>query len=250
MERNPVLLIHGINDTAKIFQRMRTHLEARGWEVHAISLSPNNGDVGLDELARQVDCYVKRTFGRAHAIDLVGFSMGGIVCRYYLQKLGGLARVDRFITISSPHHGSLMAYLCGNVGCEQMRPNSPFLRDLNHQLDQLNQVQFTSIWTPLDLMILPASSSSLPIGTEIKVPVLGHAWMVSDPTVLVAVTSALSRPLDHNSRKQDSRKQDADNPDLGNHESASVAISDVAIGDRRSLSARVPQTQLPGERNI
>lgn len=234
MERNPVLLIHGINDTAKIFRRMRTHLEARGWEVHAISLSPNNGDAGLDELALQVDRYVESTFSHSRSIDLVGFSMGGIICRYYLQKLGGLARVDRFITLSSPHNGSLMAYLRWNIGCEQMRPNSPFLRDLNRQLDQLNQVQFTSIWTPMDLMILPATSSSLPIGTEIKIPVLGHAWMVSDPTALLAVTTALSRPLHHDSYTHDSYTYDSRSASLRSH---------------RSPSALVPQTQLPGERN-
>ncbi len=219
MQRNPVLLIHGINDTAQIFRRMQTYLEVRGWPTHAISLTPNDGTDGLDQLAMQVDRYVAATFSRSQPIDLLGFSMGGVVCRYYLQRLGGLARVERFITVSAPHQGSLMAYLRWNAGCEQMRPQSPFLRDLNRQLDQLNQVQFTSIWTPFDLMILPATSSSLPIGSEIKIPVLAHAWMVSDPTVLLAVTTALSRPVERPAR-----------PD--------------ALGRRRSPSDRVPQTPL------
>ncbi|WP_448560518.1 esterase/lipase family protein [Trichothermofontia sp.] len=224
MERNPVLLIHGINDTAKIFRRMRAYLEVRGWEVHAISLSPNNGDSGLDELALQIDRYVEQTFARSRPIDLLGFSMGGIICRYYVQRLGGIARVERLITLASPHNGSLMAYLRWNIGCEQMRPNSPFLRDLNRQLEQLTQVQFTSIWTPMDLMILPAVSSSLPIGTDIKLSVLAHAWMVSDPGVLLAVATALSRPLNQNARRTP-----AEHP--------------------QSLIDRVPQTRLPDERN-
>jgi len=215
MQRNPVLLIHGIHDTARIFHRMQAYLEARGWPVHTLSLQPNDGTEGLDKLAKQVDRYVETTFSRSCPIDLLGFSMGGLVCRYYLQKLGGLARVERFITLSAPHKGSLWAYFRWNEGCAQMRPNSPFIQELNRQLDQLNQVQFTSIWTPMDLMIIPAASSSLPIGTEIKLPVLAHAWMVSDPTVLLAVTTALSRPLEH----------------------------------RRSPSAPVPQTPLRGGRN-
>lgn len=202
MQRNPVLLIHGINDTAQIFHQMRTYLEGHGWSTHALSLIPNDGTAGLDQLAMQVDHYVTTTFRRSQPIDLLGFSMGGVVCRYYLQRLGGLARVERFITLSAPHQGSLLAYLRWNQGCEQMRPNSAFLQDLNSQLEQLNQVQFTSIWTPFDLMILPATSSSLPIGTEIKVPVLAHAWMVSDPRVLLAVTMALRRPLEHPAQPQ------------------------------------------------
>lgn len=221
MQRNPVLLIHGINDTAQIFRRMKTYLEVRGWPVHTLSLQPNDGTEGLDQLALQVDRYVATTFRRSQPIDLLGFSMGGVVCRYYLQRLGGLARVERFITLSAPHQGSLMAYLRWNTGCEQMRPNSAFLRDLNSQLEQLNQVQFTSIWTPLDLMILPATSSSLPIGTEIKIPVLAHAWMVSDPMVLLAVTTALSRPLERPTHHES----------LENHRSPSDPVPQTPLRD-------------------
>ena len=112
----PTLLIHGIFDTDALFQKMRYHLQLHGRDVHCLNLTPNNGDVGLDELAQQIVNYVDSRFDTGETIDLVGFSMGGLVARYYVQRLGGLERVRRFITISSPHNGTCTAFLRWNKG--------------------------------------------------------------------------------------------------------------------------------------
>ncbi|MBP0011820.1 MAG: alpha/beta fold hydrolase [Roseofilum sp. SBFL] len=191
--RNPVLLIHGIDDTGAVFRKMAVVLEGQGWLTHALDLVPNNGQVGLDRLAEQIQGYVERTFSQDTRFDIVAFSMGGIISRYYLQRLGGLERCDRFITLSSPHHGSLMSYVRQNPGCVQMRPNSQFLQDLNRDFDRLNSVQFTSIWTPNDLMILPAKSSNVPVGKNITVPVLIHPWMLTDDRIIELVGQYLKK---------------------------------------------------------
>lgn len=193
--RHPVLLIHGIDDTVALFEQITSYLQVRGWPVHSLDLIPNNGNEGLDTLAQQVVEYVEQSFAPEQPIDLIGFSMGGIVSRYYVQRLGGIHRVKRFITISSPHQGTWTAYLRPNRGASQMRRNSPFLDDLNRDAAVLDHLNFTSIWTPLDLMIVPAHSSRMPIGTEIQIPVTLHSLMMSDPRVLRAVADALSQPL-------------------------------------------------------
>jgi triacylglycerol lipase len=191
---NPVLLIHGIDDTTQVFNTMTQYLKDRDWQVHRLNLVPNNGDRGLDQLAQQIATYVDEHFEAGQPFDLVGFSMGGIVSRYYLQRLGGLDRVQRFITISSPHQGTWMGFLRWNAGASQMRPHSPFLEDLNQDLDQLKQVQFTSIWTSLDLMILPANSSVLPVGDQFQIPVALHPWMLRDRRVLELLVTVLQQP--------------------------------------------------------
>ena len=122
LSKNPVLMIHGIDDTAAVFNRMTTYLSGRGWSTHRLSLIPNNGSVGLDRLAHQVADYSDRHFPKGRPFDLVGFSMGGLVSRYYLQRLGGLDRVHRFISLSAPHNGSWAAHLRWNHGAAQMRP--------------------------------------------------------------------------------------------------------------------------------
>lgn len=195
MSLNPVLLLHGIDDTDAIFHKMIPYLQSQGWEVYSLSMIPNNGKVGLDKLAQQVAEYADKIFKPEQAIDLIGFSMGGIVGRYYVQRLGGIDRIQRFITISSPHQGTLTAYGRFNLGCIQMKPHSAFLDDLNQDIAQLERLNFTSIWTPFDLMILPANSSHLPVGKEKKIPVGAHAWMVTDSRSLRAVAEALLEPI-------------------------------------------------------
>jgi triacylglycerol lipase len=192
--RNPILLIHGIGDDQRVFDSMAAYLGDRGWAIHCLDLQPNKGQIGLDQLALQICEYVQAHLADG-PFDLLGFSMGGIVSRYYLQRLGGLLKVQRFITLSSPHNGTVTAYARQRPGVKQMRPGSAFLRDLNSTLEDLQQVQFTSLWTPCDLMILPAHSSRLPVGRMGQIPVLAHPLMLRDRRVFEAVATALSRPL-------------------------------------------------------
>ena len=193
--RNPVLLIHGITDTTLVFRQMTEYLIAQGWSVHSFNLTPNNGAMPLEKLAVQVADYVTKTFDPKQPLDLIGFSMGGIVSRYYIQRLGGIERVQRFISISAPNNGTLTGYLSGRPGCAQMRPGSPLLRDLNQDSEMLDRLNFTVIWTPFDLMIVPPSSSQMQVGKEVIVQAPLHSWMLADEQCLKAVAAALSQPI-------------------------------------------------------
>lgn len=192
---NPVLLVHGINDTAAVFHKMAPYLTQRGWTVYDISLLPNTGEAGLDSLAVQVADYIAKTFAPEQPLDLVGFSMGGIVSRYYVQRLGGIKRVQRFITISAPNNGTWAGYFHNGEGCCQMRPDSGLLYDLNRDVEMLEQLNFTSIWTPYDLIILPPKSSQMPVGKDVQLPILFHPWMITDIRAIKTVAEALSEPL-------------------------------------------------------
>ncbi len=194
-KRNPVLLVHGWLDTTAKFDKMAAHLRSSGWEVHCFDLVPNLGNIELEKLADQVADYVARTFESDRLFDLIGFSMGGIVSRYYVQRLGGIDRVQRFIAISSPHQGTLTGYALNLPGIAQMRPKSAFLEDLNQDASMLERLNFTSMWTPFDGIILPAKSSQMPVGREIKFNVPIHAWMVSDDRVIQAVAKELEAPV-------------------------------------------------------
>jgi triacylglycerol esterase/lipase EstA (alpha/beta hydrolase family) len=76
-----------------------------------------------------------------------------------------------------------------------MRPNSPFLADLNADVQMLRKINFTSIWTPYDLMIVPAKSSQLGIGKEVNLPVLLHPLMLTDNRSLEIVAETLTSPV-------------------------------------------------------
>jgi triacylglycerol lipase len=187
----PVVLVHGIFDTCKIFTTMANWLKIRGFRPLAVNLSPSSGATGLEALAAQIGPFADQRLPPGQRFDLIGFSMGGLVSRYYVQQLGGMGRVDRLITISAPHHGTYSAYLLDNQGSRQMRPGSVFLKELNRDAAQLERVRFASIWTPLDLMIVPANSSRLGVGEEFRIPVALHPWMLRSPRSLEVVAKLL-----------------------------------------------------------
>lgn len=190
-DKNPVVLVHGIFCTANEMRHIEGYLRNGGWTVYAVSLKPNSGRIGIDELASQLDKFIKDHIQPNQKFDLVGFSMGGLVCRYYIQRLGGLPRIEHFITISTPHHGTWLAYLLNNAGAKQMRVNSEFICGLNKDIDTLSSLKFTSIWSPFDLMIIPASSSHLNFGNEIKIFGILHPLMVHIHKCIKAIKAEL-----------------------------------------------------------
>lgn len=195
---HPVLLVHGIWDSGEKLAPMRRHLEGRGiGPVEAIDLRPNDGSAPLEVLAGQLSRAVEALRARtgAERIDLVGFSMGSLVSRFYLQRLGGKDAVRRFVSISGPHQGTWTAYFTRKRGGLQMRPGSAFLRELEADADPFGDVEVTCLYTPLDLMIFPSSSSLLTHAKTVKTfPVALHHLMLTDEGVLSAVTETLLAP--------------------------------------------------------
>ncbi len=188
----PVILIHGIWNRAEIFTKLKAYLEASGRSVYALSMTPCNGDACLESLAQQVAAFVDSRLAPEQRFDLLGFSMGGLISRYYVQHLGGLDRVRTFVTVSAPHQGTLLALGSDRPGIRQMCPGSDFLKALNQNKDCLKTLQFFSFWTPFDLLILPPWSSALGIGKEQRLMVPSHNRMIQDQQALAAIAQSLS----------------------------------------------------------
>jgi triacylglycerol lipase len=196
MAPNPVVLVHGLYDTSVKFKTLAAYLENKGWSVYRLNLIPNDGTGCLKQLAQQLAEFVNHNFSPEQKIDLVGFSMGGLVTRFYLQRLGGIEHFQRYISISAPNQGTIVAYAQSLEGIKQMRPGSALIQDINQDWAKFQgQLQTTTIWTPYDLLIIPAKSSCLGLGKELSVPVWVHAWMVDDPRVWAIVAQSLSEPI-------------------------------------------------------
>jgi triacylglycerol lipase len=170
---------------------MKRLLESRGWHAYAISLKPNDASVPFSAMARQLDAFVVDIFPNGEKFDLVAFSMGGLVSRYYIQNMGGYRRVRHFVTISTPNHGTVWARLSGRAGVKEMRPDSSMLRQLNGDLGTLAALHYTSIYTPFDLSIIPAVSSRMPGARNVVCWCPLHPLMVMMPGPLRAVERAL-----------------------------------------------------------
>lgn len=192
IEKHPVILVHGIWDTSAIFAPLAQALGQEGWSIYSLNLIPNDGSVRLEKLGEQLADFIQQTLPPHQKINLIGFSMGGLVSRYYIQRLGGLERTDHFITVSSPHKGTFTAYVRDLPGYLCMRPHSDFLRNLAKDIDTLNQINFTSLWTPFDAMIVPANSSLLGIGKEIQLNVFLHHLMIRNSQSIRTIIETLN----------------------------------------------------------
>lgn len=186
------VLVHGIFQSGYSFRMLKTRLEKRGIQVLVPKLKPRDGRGGLDQIAAGLKQDIDAAFGPKQRIAVVGFSMGGIVSRHYLQELGGADRCDTFITISSPHHGTQTAWLYPTKGAEQMRPGSPFLSDLEKSENRLGRIPVVSYHTPHDLVILPANSSVWDRAENVSFNVALHPLMLYSNPVLTDIERRLA----------------------------------------------------------
>jgi triacylglycerol lipase len=191
-----VVLVHGFLDTGRIMESMARHLDGDGHHCLVPSLRPNDGRDGLPAMARQLQDFLEGELEEGERFALVGFSMGTLISRYYLQELDGHRRVEAFFSISGPHDGTWTAYLYPGEGVRQMRPGSSFLRSLDNSSHPLESLPVTCYWTPFDLMIIPADSCRWSRGEEVRIPSLVHRWMVSDRRLLQDLSERLRRNLD------------------------------------------------------
>ncbi|MFD1218310.1 esterase/lipase family protein [Microbulbifer celer] len=189
------ILVPGIFDRGKSMHRIKDNLEKAGFRAHYINLKPNSGWHGLEPLAQQVHDLVETVTEHGETCAVVGFSMGGIVARYYLQRLGGTARVHKLVTISSPHFGSFWARFLPYRGGRQLCIGSDFLNDLNREIALLEPTAPVSIWTPYDITVVPHSSSCLPLGRSFCIPVSLHRWVPLNRKVIELVTTELKTAL-------------------------------------------------------
>jgi triacylglycerol lipase len=187
----PVILVHGIHSDAGCMRRLGKHLQAQGRVVFAPTLSRCTGVVPIETLAEELAAYVDQNLP-GKKFDLVAFSMGGLVSRYYIQRLGGARQVDHFVTMATPHNGTRMAWLHPGEGVRQMRPRSPFLQDLQKDAHVLQTIRFTSLYTPLDTVVVPARSSAVPQARNVAMWATIHPSFLLEKRCLNAVSNILA----------------------------------------------------------
>lgn len=193
-ETRHVVLVHGFLETGNAFNFMKRKLEKQGFICHIPKLRPSDGRGGLERLAQGLKNDINQTLGPDQDFSIIAFSMGGLVSRHYLQELGGAPRCRHLFTISSPHHGTRAAWLYPTLGASQMRPGSEFLATLDRSEHRLGSMPVVSYRTPLDLIILPATSSVWDRAENIEHPALLHPLMVTSGTVIRDISRRLSAP--------------------------------------------------------
>lgn len=190
--RGRVVLVHGYGDVGGSLDFIRKRLETEGFQCISPSLVPSDAKFGLEDLAKKLQREIELHFGRRSEFAIVGFSMGGLLARYYVQELGGARFCRALFTISTPHYGTFAAYLHSGRGALQMRPGSRFLENLNETQDGCDSLLTVAYWTPLDVMIFPSCNSRWRRRRNVLIWEMHHARMLSNPRLTWHITNALA----------------------------------------------------------
>lgn len=186
-----VFLVHGIFDDGCLFKKMHQYLQGFGIDAIVPTLKPADARHGIQDLAHKLADYIQAHTQHNEQFSIVGFSMGGIVSRVYLQELGGASRCVHFHTISSPHHGSILAYFFFGQGAQDLRPNSNLLKRLQQSQNTLRHINIFSYRTPFDQMILPSKSSHWSIAHNFVMYAPVHRLMLRNKQVLENIKNNL-----------------------------------------------------------
>jgi pimeloyl-ACP methyl ester carboxylesterase len=192
----PILLIHGMADNRSVFTLLRLGLRRRGFgQVTTMNYSILTGDVRVAaaQLAEEVEALVSETgYERIH---VVGHSMGGLIARYYVTRLGGDERVHTLVTLGSPHHGTYAAYAWNSRIMQQLRPGSPLLQELEQPVEGC-RTRFLCYWSDIDQLMFPQRTAALDHPdlnvTNVEMHGVGHMSLPIMQSVVHGIGAALA----------------------------------------------------------
>jgi len=187
----PVLLLHGVGCNAGVWHGFHRYLDSRGIGP-AYTLSYGPPLASIEHFAAQVAgriAEIESATGASQVV-LIGHSMGGLVARAYLRQYGG-ARVRRLITIGTPHHGSMHAWLMTGICLSQMRPGSEWLASFKETAEQADGVPVVSVWSWHDSMVTPQTSSRIKWGRNVVVSGVAHNALLDDRNVWTLVAAEI-----------------------------------------------------------
>lgn len=219
----PVVLVHGTDSSAySDYAALSPMLADAGFCVFALNFGrdPARQTYGTEDMAIsgvQVATFVEqvRTATGAEKVDIVGYSQGATVSRYFINRLGGAQYVSNWVGMASPSYGGVF-YGLGpaaqavpgavdmltptlTTAVVQQMQGSNFLTALNSGGDTVAGVKYTTVSSNVDEMIQPFTNMALhgPNATNLVLQDLcpinmsGHFQLAYDPYALQLVVNAL-----------------------------------------------------------
>ena len=156
-----------------------TSSELNNWSYN----TSQSNKTTASQIATKVDQILAAT--GAAKVDVITHSMGGLSSRWYAKFLGGDQKIDEWVSLGGPNHGTSTANLCfWNTSCFEMRPCSSFLNALN-SVDETpgTTVRYRTWWSPCDEVINPDSSVALSGATNTQTACMSHSSLHQNATV-------------------------------------------------------------------
>ena len=159
-----MLLVHGFNGSGASWHTMKDRLRGAGYPRLGRRHDYDSGISNVDVARRSAPKSTAAT-GRTGAskVDVIAHSMGTISARYYVEHLGGAAKVDAFVSLAGVNQGTLWAVGCAVlVSCREMVPEVVVARpSLGECRGRRPTTRFGAWWSPCDPAILPPTNAEL-----------------------------------------------------------------------------------------
>ncbi|MFI7577296.1 esterase/lipase family protein [Micromonospora sp. NPDC049497] len=185
---DPILFVHGWNSSASTWNTMISRFQANGWpasHLRAFSYNTSQSNATTAEIVRQeVETLLANT--GASKVDIVTHSMGGLSSRYYLKNIAS-TKVDRWVSLGGPNHGTSSANTCFSTACVEMRIGSTFLANLNATDETPGTPTYGTWWSRCDGVINPTDSTVLSGAKNTRTACIGHMSLQTDATVYAGV---------------------------------------------------------------
>ncbi|MFG1661197.1 esterase/lipase family protein [Micromonospora chersina] len=182
---NPVLFVHGWNSSASTWNTMIGRFQADGWpssHLRAFSYDTSRSNATTAQVvAQEVDKLLAAT--GATKVDIVTHSMGALSSRYYLKYLASSGKVDRWVSLGGPNHGTSSANTCSSTACVEMRVGSTFLADLNAGDETPGAFGYGTWRSPCDGVINPVDSTVLAGASNTRTACVFHTNLQNDATI-------------------------------------------------------------------
>jgi triacylglycerol lipase len=186
---DPILFVHGWNGSESNWSTMISNFSREGWtreELNNWRYSSSQSNVTIArEVSTKVDAILRAT--GAAKVDIIAHSMGSLNSRYYLKNLGGSAKVDDWVSLGGPNHGTTAANICFTTACVEMRIGSAFLTALNEGDETPGTTNYGTWWSSCDESINPDESVLLSGATNTATGCVNHIGLVSNSTVFAQV---------------------------------------------------------------
>ncbi|MGN6556773.1 MAG: esterase/lipase family protein, partial [Solirubrobacterales bacterium] len=187
MALDPILFVHGWSGSASNWSTMISRFEKDGYPksylmAYSYNTSQSNKIDAETEVKSHVEQLLKNT--GASKVDIIAHSMGSLNTRWYIKFDGGESKVDDWVSLGGPNHGTEAANACSfQVSCQEMQIGSKFLSELNAGDETPGTVNYGTWWSPCDEFINPDESVILSGATNTKTACIGHLSLLTDETV-------------------------------------------------------------------
>ncbi len=187
--QDPILFVHGYVESASLWNTMIGRFEKDGYPKSYLSAYSYNtsqsNKIDAEEVKSKVESLLKTT--GATKVDIIAHSMGSLNSRWYIKFLGGESKVDDWVSLGGPNHGTETANFCFSTSCVEMRVGSTFLKELNATDETPGAVNYGTWWSPCDEIINPDSSVALSGATNTQTACISHTALTTDETVYKGV---------------------------------------------------------------